>query len=297
MASTSTPKCMELATPSTETLNKLAKITHPDRGLLWEISKDGRRSFLYGTVHVAKLEWDFPGPTIKMALAASQVLAVELDVTDPTLAARMNMSLDAPTMAPEDNSRDLRVSEQFRRACLDEENFEGDLTSKINMLTLSSARDLGLYPDFSIDSALIGYARVTGKKIVELETSEEQRRALRRDSLKSLDEDLAQLENGEAREQLIRLTSAWERGNFPEIKRYYTWCDCIQNKGELSRLFEQRNAVIANRIAHAYEKQDGVFAAIGVLHMAGPKNVVERLQDMGFSVRELTSRTRQSYMP
>jgi uncharacterized protein len=57
---------------------------------LWEISKNGRRSFLYATVHVAKLEWDFPGPTIKEALNASHQVAVEVDLTDPGLAKRLN---------------------------------------------------------------------------------------------------------------------------------------------------------------------------------------------------------------
>ena len=33
-----------------------------DRGFLWKLEKDGRTSWLYGTVHVARLEWAFPGP-------------------------------------------------------------------------------------------------------------------------------------------------------------------------------------------------------------------------------------------
>ena len=39
-----------------------------DRGFLWRITKSGRDSYLYGTVHVAKFEWMFPGPTVNRAL-------------------------------------------------------------------------------------------------------------------------------------------------------------------------------------------------------------------------------------
>ena len=42
-----------------------------DRGFLWRIEKDGRRSWLYGTLHVAERGWMFPGPTLVQALRQS----------------------------------------------------------------------------------------------------------------------------------------------------------------------------------------------------------------------------------
>ena len=33
-----------------------------DRGFLWRIARDGRVSYLYGTLHIAQPRWMFPGP-------------------------------------------------------------------------------------------------------------------------------------------------------------------------------------------------------------------------------------------
>ncbi len=42
-----------------------------DRGFLWRASKDGRTSYLYGTMHIAKVDWMFPGATVVDALRAT----------------------------------------------------------------------------------------------------------------------------------------------------------------------------------------------------------------------------------
>src|ERR1051325_8381668 len=156
--------CPPAPDASRETLKRLAATEQPDRGPLWEVTKDGRRSFLYGTVHVAKLEWDFPGPTIKAALNDSRHLAVEVDLTDPTLAERLKPKKVRPKPSEDagHSARAVRVSKLFRQNCLDESRFSGvSLTSKMTSLSLWSAHSEGLTPDFAIDSALVGYARVT----------------------------------------------------------------------------------------------------------------------------------------
>ena len=56
-----------------------------DRGFLWRISKQGRSSYLFGTLHVGKLPWAVAGPRLRDALAATDTLALELDITDPEL--------------------------------------------------------------------------------------------------------------------------------------------------------------------------------------------------------------------
>ena len=288
--------CPTAPNSDAKTLRRLARTAQPDRGFLWEITKDGRRSFLYGTVHVAKLEWDFPGPTIKAALIASHQVAVELDLTDPTLAKRLNeqgrelAGKSGARLAPaKRNDLAERLSVQFRRACLDEAGFaDATLGSKATSLSLLSARDEGLYPGQAIDAALVGFARATGKNVIELETSAEQADALGGDP-ESVEREIERLESGEARAQLIKFTSAWAAGDFPVIEGYFSWCHCAQDQAEIRRLLGDRNAVLAERLAHTYETQEGVFAAIGVLHMIGPESVVERLRSLGYSALQLTA--------
>ncbi|MFO0123823.1 MAG: TraB/GumN family protein, partial [Inhella sp.] len=64
-----------------------------DRGALWRISKDGRTSYLYGTLHVGQMAWAFPGPKLMQALRETQVLAVEVDNTAPTTQSEMQAAM------------------------------------------------------------------------------------------------------------------------------------------------------------------------------------------------------------
>lgn len=68
--------------PPTPEQRQAAEREAKDRGFLWRLEKDGKTSHLYGTVHVGRLEWVFPGPALARALQASAVLAMELDVSD-----------------------------------------------------------------------------------------------------------------------------------------------------------------------------------------------------------------------
>ena len=181
-----------------------------------------------------------------------------------------------------------RLRVQFERACLDEAGFaDATLASKAMSLSFLSARDAGLYPQQAIDLALIGFARATGKDVFALETAEEQAQALA-GGPESLEREIERLENGAARAQLIKLASAWAAGDLATIEAYFSWCDCDPDGSERGRLLGDRNAVLAERIASAYESRPGVFAAIGVLHMIGPDSVLVRLRSLGYSVLELT---------
>src|SRR5450755_765457 len=81
--------CSTPPVPDARMLGHLAKTVQPDRGVLWKVSRNGKDSFLYGVVHVAKLEWDFPGPTILDALKRSAYLVVEVDTTELTFAQKL----------------------------------------------------------------------------------------------------------------------------------------------------------------------------------------------------------------
>ena len=86
---------------STSTATKIAEVESPgtsrerelepgdDRGFLWRLQKDGRSSWLYGTLHVARLEWVFPGPLLTRALRQADTIALELDMLDPQIRERL----------------------------------------------------------------------------------------------------------------------------------------------------------------------------------------------------------------
>jgi uncharacterized protein YbaP (TraB family) len=60
-----------------------------DRGALWRFEKDGRHGYLYGTIHIANLDWAMPGPTVGRALSEVETVAIEADPADPATGAGM----------------------------------------------------------------------------------------------------------------------------------------------------------------------------------------------------------------
>ena len=84
-----------------------------DHGFLWRVARDGRSSYLYGTIHAAKAEWMFPGPLTLAALAASDTLALELDVLDPDVQAGSRRALRAHAEEPRRRRRSTRIERQM----------------------------------------------------------------------------------------------------------------------------------------------------------------------------------------
>src|SRR5262249_3863218 len=89
-----------------------------DRGFLWRITKQGRSSYLFGTLHVGKLPWIFAGPRLQQALAGTDTLALEIDIPDPSLLRSPPSSATAPLALPEEMR--ARLARQVEAACLPE---------------------------------------------------------------------------------------------------------------------------------------------------------------------------------
>ena len=119
-AQTATAACPPQAQAPTPQQVKAAAANARDRGMLWRLSRDGRTSYLYGSIHVGKLDWAFPGPQVRGALAAVDTLALEIDVGDPQMAARMKPppGTVVPLLAP---ALRERLARQIDAACLPRE--------------------------------------------------------------------------------------------------------------------------------------------------------------------------------
>ncbi len=150
-----------------------------DHGALWRFEKDGRAGYLYGTIHIANLEWAMPGPTIRRALRDAETVAIEADPGNPATGAGMaapQKPHEAPSLPPKLLDR-LRA--QAARACEPWESLEAmPPLMMVTRLTLLDARWDGLHTDYSIEAVLASFARKTGKNLATLETVAIQRAAL-----------------------------------------------------------------------------------------------------------------------
>nr|MBA2689971.1 TraB/GumN family protein [Burkholderiales bacterium] len=254
-------------------------------------------SYLYGTIHVGKLAWAFPGPNLVAALRATEVLALELDITDPVIRKAL--------LTPQKGTRALALSAKLRErlarqavlACVPAEALTS-LSPLMQAATyvLLSARWDGLDGSFGQDAVLAAVVR--GRRpIVSLETPEQQLTVLSpadpQLAKKMLEQMLDQLEQGSARATMVRLADAWASGDLAALEDYPSWCDCADTEEDRAFMREandNRNPNIAAQIDLLHGKGKPFLAAVGALHMTGDKALTKLLAQRGFRVERVNAR-------
>ncbi|CAN7664744.1 TraB/GumN family protein [Acidovorax sp. LjRoot118] len=284
--------CPPAATPIGPADAEAARRDDRDRGLLWRIEKDGRTSWLYGTIHAAERGWVLPGPAVREALRRADRIALEVDLMDPAVAGGLATAVmpgpNTPPL-PEPLAKRLRV--QSEALCADAALAR--LRPEIQLMSLVglAARTAGIDPAYGIDLFLAGLARAMDKKVVSLESAEAQIALLVSDDpakvARTMDEGLRQLEGGQARKIIATLTRAWADGQLETLRNYGDWCDCLktaEDRADYARIVEGRNPALAAGIAAQHAAGHAVFAAVGVLHMVGPEGLPALMAAQGFRV-------------
>ena len=265
-----------------------------DHGFLWRISKDGRTSYLYGTIHAARREWMFPGPTIVEAMRASDTVALELDVLDPDIQRRLAASIGPRRAEPLPAALQRRLAQRQAAECVDAAvwgRFSPEF--QVASLTVLAARRDGLDPGHAIDLVLAAAARDLDKPVVSLETPESQMQALQMatqaETLAFVRDGLDELDAGRAGPQIARIAKVWVEGDYGELSRYAKWCGCMRTKAERAaykRLLDDRNPTLAAAIDRLHADGKQVFAAVGSLHMIGPTGLPALMRKRGYKVEQ-----------
>jgi uncharacterized protein YbaP (TraB family) len=268
-----------------------------DRGLLWNLQRDGRTAYLYGTLHVGRPEWMTPGPRVAAALDRSEVLALEIDPTDADVQREMAAPLgtEAPVLSP---ALKDRLARQVAAACLPAGALDGmHPAMQALMLDVLEARWAGLDPSFAQELALARRARDAGHRIVSLESVALQKKALLPDSpvetLAMVEQTLRQLESGSERATTSRLAEAWAKGDLATLEDYERWCDCVHDEHEraaMRALNDERNPALAERIDALHREGRPLFAAVGALHMTGTQSLLRLLAARGFRIKRIEFR-------
>ncbi len=298
------PACPPQASPPTpEEIDALRKAAR-DRGFLWRIVKNGRTSYLYGTIHVGRPAWMFPGPKVTQALREADTLALEIDLADPAVARDLaDMRSPAATKGqagPLPLPRELqrRLDTQLAAACLPPATLAAMSAQPPVMqamtLTILAARWEGLDPAFAQELVLGAVAHSEHKRVVSLESVALQQQALlsagEEAPLVQLSHMLDQLEDPRAPAIMARLGRAWEQSQLAEMADYAQWCACMETDADRAfarRVIDDRNPNLAQHIDAEHAKGGRVFAAVGALHMIGPKALPQLLQRRGFKVERI----------
>lgn len=269
-----------------------------DRGLLWQLEKDGRRSYLYATVHLSRADWAIPGPRIVAALRSMDVVALELDPGDPELMTAL--------LRPGDTARSERILAGLRerldrlaaRGCVPQPMWQAIRTTQpliqLTVLMAQEGRRAGFHPELAVDAVLGGVANIAGKPVVALETPAQQLEALKMESeadeRQLIERSVSDLESGKGRDGMLKLLQLWADGDEAALANYPQWCECMDTPAERRfsiRLNDERNPGMADKLAALHAKGTRFFAAVGALHMTGPQTLTTLLQARGFKVERV----------
>jgi uncharacterized protein len=266
-----------------------------DRGLFWKVEKDGRTSYLLGTVHAWKREWLPLNPTIEKAFADSKTLAVELD------ASKMDMANAVQRMMLAGNDT---LEAQLGKSLYEQTKTEAAklqvpeaAIAKIKpwgaMLVLAATKlqQLGFSPDAGIDNYLIQKASAGGKRVIELESGDQQLAMMDGLSARLQKAMLSEfLSNMDGTPQIIAdIFSAWKKGDASAAYK-------LNQKGlsdpEAKREFDdkflyQRDVAMTRKIEELLRQPGQHFIAVGSLHLVGPKSIVEQLKAKGYRVEQI----------
>ena len=279
--------------PSEAEVNRQAGSAQ-DRGFLWSISKYGVTSYLYGTMHVQKLNWIYPGPRLRRTLLSVKLLALEVDPSDPEVRRQIR---EPPTEGavrftlPEPLRQ--RVYARMRAECVNPPIAGASQAApmRVTSLELLDARRDGLEAAFGSDVVLASAAHSVHKPIYSLETVSEQMRALRpaneAEFVSLLQQGLDNLDSGASRRVRTHLVNAWSTSDADAMQHYKDWCECQQTdaqRAQYKRVVDDRNLLLAERIGALHVRRGPVLVGVGALHMFGPEGLVELLRARGFTV-------------
>lgn len=265
---------------------------------LWEVVGLTNRAYLYGTIHAGKKEWFPLAKEVEDALNDSKVLVVEADVSNTVAMAKhsKSMTYDAPdTLKSHVGADDY---ERFRKLLPRYQFPESQVVQMkpflaVSLLVFGEWARQGYQPQYSIDSYLVARAKSEAKPIVEIEGIDLQMRLM--DSLTEQENQtifastLFALESGLSGEQIKGLVKAWEAGDpatLLAIARSYN----AQVKGaaeiEEKFIWSRHDDMLKKIDGYLTQSKDRHFIAVGSLHLAGPRGLVEELRKRGYVVRQ-----------
>lgn len=266
-----------------------------DRGFLWRATRDGRTSYLYGTVHVGKMDWMFPGPEVLKAARSSEVIALELDILDPGVAKRLQDGMAPRPDRTLPEALRLRLRAQLKAACLPEQLLDQAAPEMVaTTLTMMAARGEGLDPGYAVDAVYASMGRALRKPVSSLETPELQLKLLlggtEAESQAAIESALQELESGKASPMLARMAQVWSDGRLGEMENYEKWCECMETDADrmmMRRMLDERNPGLAKNIDAIHASGKTVFAAVGSLHMIGRLGLPALLAERGYTVERV----------
>ena len=270
-----------------------------ERGALFKVSGHGHTMFLFGTIHMGLPEFFPLDQSVTQALAASTMLALEIDPTVQTgemaaLAQRLALTTPAivATMPPALGPRLARRLEALGVPA----RLSTQLKPWMLVITLTAVEyaRLGYRPDLAIDAHLATLAHSQQIKVMALESVESQLDLFDRlpvaEQWTILDETIASLESGEAQQEVQSITTGWakaDRATFDALALKYEKDRRLSSQILQRRLLTERNGPMADKLDGLLRREKNTMTAVGLMHLVGNNGLPALLRAKGLKVEQV----------
>lgn len=289
---------LALAVATTAAGQGFSKPASLERHFLWEVSSLTNTVYLFGTVHAGKAAW-YPLPeAIEDAFEESPVLVVEADITDMAAMAKSAPSMKLPagqSLKSQVNADDYEAFTKLLPRYGLTEAAVADMKPfmAVSVLVFGEWARNGYQPQFGIDAYLIQKARAQKKKVVEIEGIAAQAQLM--DSLsaeegrKLFKGTVTALDSGLTSEQINGMVDAWAAGDptkMLQIARKYNELVPGAKEFEDKFIWSRHDAMLEKIEGWLAGSRQKHFIAVGSLHLAGERGLVELLKKRGYVVKQ-----------
>lgn len=263
-----------------------------DRAFFWQVTSEQATVYLMGSIHFADKSFYPLRPEIEQAFQHSDALVVELDISKVD-SRKYNRLLQDGMYKNGRTIKDalseetwLQLRQRLRHLNLPYDSVK-NYKPGVLVLTLSAVQvmKMGFDPALGIDAYFL--ARTGQKKIIELETLEQQINLflnipdgdlLLKESLYSLDE---------AEILMAEMVRYWKTGNEKKMKKML-FDDALREYPAFSKIYDSlfyaRNENMTKKIEKMLKQPGRYFVVVGSGHLIGDKGVVNALREIGYDV-------------
>ena len=262
---------------------------------LWRVKGAHGTVYLMGSVHIMKPNVKWESDKVLEALAASDVLYLEIaNLDDQAAAAPLAMQFGVDTAHPlstKISKDDLALLEAAAKgAGLPGEQMFEPMRPWLVSMTLSVVPMLkaGYQPTSGIDLKLLAEAKAEQKPVKGFETMLEQMHIMadvpEAEQVKMLHKDLTELDQSTA--EMNDIVVAWEHGDVETIGKIDNDELAMKYPDEYKRLVVERNQRWVTTLEGLLKDPatGPVFVAVGAAHLAGPDSVIRLLEKDGWKV-------------
>ena len=278
-------------------LINILQINAESKSFMWEVKSENSTVYLLGSIHMGK-EVMYPlNPVIEESFKKSNVLGVELNITD--MKAEDFMAdftyKDGKTLKTElSDSLYKKFEESFKKiggSLAFFNNFKPTvLIQTLSMLALSKQ---GYKADLGVDMYFLKKAKEQNKEILALEKVEDQINLLLGDgetdtSEKYLYYTLCELENTVS--SIDSILKAWLEGDADKMYSLVKQDEgeSAENDQFMKKILDDRNYKMAEKVEEMLGKKNVYFVIVGSAHLVGDNGVVNLLRKSGkYKVKQL----------